>query len=176
MNNIVGVFNERTSAERAVALLEYSAQEVRNVEILNPANFASSQSPLLERGESMLRTGLRWGLWGALICEIPFIFLFILITADNPVKVIILATSWKFGAAFGGWLGMMFGSERGLDQEIADNYLNTLIGGKWVVAVDVTKSQYRNVRGAMLESGATEARDIRGTLEAKPSCHWLSRF
>ncbi len=176
MHSIVGVFNERASAEVAVRLLEHTTYGIRYVELIGPFDPDTPTPPLLERGESMLRNGLRWGIWGALICEIPFILLFIFLAADNAVKIIILATSWKFGAAFGGWLGMMFGSERGLDQELAESYLNRLDQGKWIVSADTVESQQRHVRGAMLESGATEARDIRGTVEPRPNCHWLSRF
>ena len=51
--------------------------------------------------------------------------MFLIAPVDGVIKVIVLASAWKFGAAFDGWLGMMVGGERGLEQETAEEYAPT---------------------------------------------------
>ena len=87
-----------------------------------------------------------------------------------------LASVWKFGAAFGAWLGIMYGGERGLDQDTAEDYEAHLAAGRWVVAADVRRRDRQSARGALVESGALEARDVRGTFEPKPTVHWLKKY
>lgn len=180
MTSIVGLFPHYGGALAASVLLDRAGYDYSEVAVLGPAdetpNVSGVTPPLLERGESMLRTGVRWAIAGALAVEIPFVAFFLMLPADNAVKVLMLASAWKFGAAFGGWLGMMFGGERGLEQETAEAYRFHLGEGRWVVAADVRRRDRAIARGAMVESGALEARDIRGTFEPKPTTHWLRRY
>ena len=176
MTSIVGLFREGPGAEAAVSLLDKAGYGSGEVAVMGPAGATSVTLPLLERGESMLRSGVRWAIAGALAVEIPFVALFLVLPVDGAVKVLVLASSWKLGAAFGAWLGMMFGGERGLAQETAEDYRRHLDAGSWLVAVDVRRRDRSRARGAMLESGALEARDIPGTFESKPTGHWLRRY
>ena len=169
MSSIVGVFTNRDGADAACRLLEQAGYDQEAVSVLAPPPDAplGRPAPLLQRGESMLRTGVKWGIVGALVVEAPFVALFFFVPADGAIKMLMLASAWKFGAAFGGWLGVMFGGERGLDQDAAEEYEQRLANGAWLVAADVRRRHRSAARGAMVESGASEARDIRGTLEAR---------
>ncbi len=169
MSSIVGLFADRGGAGAACRLLEQAGYDQESVSVLAPPGGApfSRPTPLLHRGESMLRTGLKWGVAGALLTEAPFIVLFFFLPVDGAIKVLMLVSAWKFGAAFGGWLGVMFGGERGLDQDAAEEYEQRLANGEWIVAAEVRRGHRSSARGAMVESGASEARDIRGTLEPR---------
>ena len=169
MSSIVGLFADRGGADAACCLLEQAGYDQEAVSVLAPPGGASFDrpAPLLHRGESMLRTGLKWGIVGALVTEAPFIVLFFFLPVDSAIKILMLASAWKFGAAFGGWLGVMFGGERGLDQDTAEEYERRLANGAWIVAADVRRRHRSSARGAMVESGASEAQDIRGTLEPR---------
>ena len=180
MTSIVGLFPERAGAEAARELLGAAGYEGTEVAVLAPPTALPTAGcvtpPLLQRGESMLRMGVRWGIVGALAAELPLVALFLVVSVDSTAMVLMLATFWKFGGAFGAWIGAMYGSERGLDQDIAEDYEELLTAGRWIVAADVRRRDRFSARGAMVESGALEARDIRGTLEAKPTVHWLRKY
>ncbi len=180
MTSIVGLFPERSGADAARRLLGAAGYEGGEIAALSPPSgppaVDSLTPPLLQRGESMLRTGVRWGIVGALAAELPFVALFLLVSVDSTIMVIMLASMWKLGAGFGGWLGVMYGGERGLDQDTAEDYESLLAAGRWVVAADVRRRDRLSARGAMVESGALEARDVRGTFEPKPTVHWLKRY
>lgn len=176
MTSIVGLFAERSAADAAAALLDEAGYGAGEVVVMGPAGATNLTPPLLERGESMLRSGVRWGITGALAVELPFVAVFLIAPVDGAIQVIMLASVWKLGAAFGAWLGMMFGGERGLEQETAEDYRRQLDAGRWLVSADVRRRDRRSARGAMVESGAIEARDIRGTFEPKPSAHWLRSY
>ena len=176
MASIVGLFPEQPGAEAIVSLLDRAGYGSAQVAIMGPAGATSVTPPLLERGESMLRSGVRWAIAGALAVEIPFVTIFMFLPTGGAVKFLILASAWKLGAIFGAWLGMMFGGGRGLEQETAEDYSRHLGAGRWLVAADVPRRDRSWARGAMLESGALEARDIPGTFEPKPTGHWLRRY
>jgi hypothetical protein len=83
------------------------------------------------------------------------------------VKVFMGSTVWKLGAAFGAWIGAMSAGERGLDSERAEDYEEELINGRRLLSVNVASRDRRFARGAILESGALEVRDLVGTFEVK---------
>jgi len=122
---------------------------------------------LLGREESILRAAVRWGLWGSVLVELPSLVAILLLSVDVNVKVLLAATVWKFGAGFGAWLGAMAGAQRGVGGEVAAAYQAQLDAGQWLVAVSAPSQGVRHARGALLESGALEARDIEGTFEAR---------
>ena len=86
---------------------------------------------------------------------------------DLNVKVLLAATVWKFGAAFGSWIGAMSAGEDGLDDEHAAEYEALLSAGYALIAVDVRTRHRPGIRGALLESGAMSLRDVRGTFVLK---------
>ena len=118
-------------------------------------------------GESMLRAAVKWGILGSLIVEVPSLIALLIFPMDLNVKVLLAATVWKFGAAFGSWIGAMSAGEDGLDDEHAAEYEALLAAGYALIAVDVRARHRPGIRGALLESGALSLRDVRGTFVLK---------
>ncbi len=115
----------------------------------------------------MRRPAVRWGIIGALVTEFPIVIAILFIHMDVNVKVLLAVTIWKFGAAFGAWLGAMAASEQGLEAEDAARYEKLLREGRWLLSVNAGTDDRRFARGAMLESDAIEVRDVHGTFDLK---------
>ncbi len=167
MTSIVALFGERPQAEAACDLLTGAGYTSEDVTMLSP-HAGDAQRPLLHTGESILRSALRWGVIGALALELPTVVAMLVIPVDVTVKVLLLASVWKLGAAFGAWLGGMSGSDRGIDEDMARDYQAQLLKGRWIVAAAVRRPDRMGARGIMIESSAIEVRDVRGTLELRP--------
>ena len=120
-----------------------------------------------QRGEVMLRAAVKWGIIGALIIEVPSVTALMFLPVDLNVKVLLGSTVWKFGAAFGAWIGAMSVGEHGLDAERAEDYERELDHGRRLLVVNVSRRDRPAARGAFLESGAVEVRDVVGTFERK---------
>ena len=167
MRQVVGTFAGRAAldaAERLFAGAGYTDQELT---LLSPPEHDEPVPALTHRGESMLRAAVRWGIIGALIVEVPSVIALLLLPVDINVKVLMAATVWKLGAAFGAWLGAAFATEKGLDEEVADAYEQQLGAGRWVLGADVRRRDRPFARGVMLESDAVDVRDVTGTFEVK---------
>ena len=169
MTAVVGVFDARLSAVAAERLLDEAGFGERvDAAHARPDDLFGTPR-LARRGETMLRAALRWGIRGSLIVEVPSLVALLLLPLDVNVKILLAATVWKFGAAFGAWLGAMAVTDDGLDDELADAYEADLAQGRALLAVDVGPRQRPGVRGLMLESGALRVRDVRGRLVLRRS-------
>jgi hypothetical protein len=165
MTMIVGTFEDDRSTLAAHAL--FADAGYRALLIMPSYDEQSQPTFFNQRGETVLRAALRWCIRGALIVEAPSIVVVIFLPVDLSVKLFLGATMWKFGAAFGGWFGAIAAGERGLDAEVAAEYELHLAEGRCLLSVDVRRSDRPFARGAMLESGAVEVRDVVGTFEVK---------
>ena len=167
MTAVVGIFEHRPAAVAAEQLLE----EVGFGSRMGVTYVLPDDSPtpprLARRGETMLRAAIKWGIWGSLIIEVPSLIALLIVSMDINVKILLAATVWKFGAAFGSWIGAMSVGEEGLDDEHAAEYEALLAAGYAVIAVDVGARHRPGIRGVLLESGALSLRDIRGTFVLK---------
>ncbi len=170
MSKVVGIFDDAEQALEARCLLTDKGCEDSRLILIGPAaGDLVPHATLKHRGETMLRSAVRWAVLGALIVEIPSVVLVLLLPVDVNVKVFMGATMWKFGAAFGAWFGAMAVQERGLEDGTAQVYEEHLQAGRWILSADVPRRQRPAARGAMIESDALEVRDVVGTFEAKPT-------
>jgi hypothetical protein len=168
MSSVVGIFEDERGVSAARELLIGSGYPDSGLALLRPPGDRDYRRTILRhRGEVMLRAAVRWGIIGALMVEIPSLIIVLMLPVDINVKVFMGATMWKFGAGFGSWIGAIAAGERGLDEEIADEYESRLEHGFYVLGADVRRRDRPFARGAMLESGAIEARDVVGTFEVK---------
>ena len=168
MYQIVGTFADRSALDAAGRLFGTAGYATETLTLLAPTELGRRAAPLTQRGELMLRAAVRWGIIGALVVEVPSVIAMLLLPVDINVKVLIAAIMWKFGAGFGAWFGAASAGERGLEQEVAEDYEARLERGGWVLAVDVRRRDRPFARGVMLESDAFDVRDVIGTFETKP--------
>lgn len=168
MYQIVGTFADRSSLDAAGRLFGTAGYATETLTLLAPTELGRRAAPLTQRGELMLRAAVRWGIIGALVIEVPSVIAMLLLPVDVNVKVLMAAIMWKFGAGFGAWFGAASAGERGLEQEVAEDYEARLERGGWVLAVDVRRRDRPFARGVMLESDAFDVRDVIGTFETKP--------
>ena len=169
MHLVVGTFAGRSTLDAAGQLFDAAGFAPEELTLLAPPAAGRAAAPLAQRGELMLRAAVRWGIIGALAVEVPSVIVLLLLPVDINVKVLMAATMWKFGAGFGAWLGAASAGERGLDQEVAEDYEARLERGGWVLGADVRRRDRPFARGVMLESDAFDVRDVIGTFEAKPA-------
>ena len=165
MSTLVGIFEQEEGARSARDILSYADYDA--TVLRRPHDPFDPPVRFKQRGEVMLRAAVKWGIIGALLVEVPSLAVLLLLPVDVNVKVLMGATVWKFGAAFGGWIGAMSAGERGLDAERAEDYEEELMSGRRILAVNVARRDRRFARGAILESGALEVRDVVGTFETK---------
>ncbi len=168
MHLVVGTFAGRSALEAAGQLFDAAGIAAEELTLLPPPAAGRAPAPLAHRGELMLRAAVRWGIIGALVVEVPSVIALLILPVDVNVKVLMAAIMWKFGAGFGAWFGAASVAERGLDQEVAEDYEARLERGGWVLGVDVSRSDRPFARGVMLESDAFDVRDVIGTFETKP--------
>lgn len=167
MTAVVGIFEHRSAAVAAERLLEEAGFANRmGVTYVLPDD-SPAPPRLARRGETMLRAAIKWGILGSLIIEVPSLIALLIVPMDLNVKILLAATVWKFGAAFGSWIGAMAAGEEGLDDEHAAEYEALLGSGYSLIAVDVRTRQRPGIRGALLESGALSLRDVRGSFVLK---------
>ena len=169
MHQIVGTFADRSALDAARRLFDGTGYTAETLTLLTPPEPGMRTAPLTQRGELMLRAAVRWGIIGALIVEVPSVIAMLLLPVDLNIKVLMAVIMWKFGAGFGAWFGAASAGERGLDQEVAEDYQARLERGGWVLAVDVRRTDRPFARGVMLESDAFDVRDVIGTFETKPA-------
>lgn len=167
MTAVVGIFEDRSAAVAAEQLLEEAGFGDRTGMTYVLPDDGPAPPLLARRGETMLRAAIKWGIWGSLIIEVPSLIALLIVPMDINIKILLAATVWKFGAAFGSWIGAMSAGEEGLDDEHAAEYEALLASGYAIIAVDVRTRHRPGIRGALLESGALSLRDIRGTFVLK---------
>ena len=167
MTAVVGIFEHPPAAVAAEQLLEEAGFGDRTGFTYVLPDDSPAPPRLVRRGESMLRAAVKWGILGSLIVEVPSLIALLIFPMDLNVKVLLAATVWKFGAAFGSWIGAMTAGEDGLDDEHAAEYEALLGLGYALIAVDVRARHRPGIRGALLESGALSLRDVRGTFVLK---------
>ena len=163
MNTIVAIFEGDRGANAACDILDAAGY---TPVILTPSHDPyGAPIEFRHRGELMLRAAVKWGIIASLAIEVPALILLFILPVDVNVKVLMGSMVWKFGAGFGAWLGAASVAERGLDTERAEDYQLELASGRRLLTVDVTSADRPSARGALLESGAIEVRDLTGTFE-----------
>lgn len=165
MSSIAAIFDNERSADAARHILADAGYP--SLVIKSSHDPYDPPVELRHRGELMLRGAVRWGIIGALIVEVPCLLVLLLLPVDINVKVFMAATMWKFGAAFGAWLGAANFSQSGLDAERAEDYEKEIALGRRILAVNVRNKDRIFARGALVESDALEVRDINGTFELR---------
>jgi hypothetical protein len=167
MTSVVGIFDSERCAASARVILEDAGYR--------PLSVSPSHDPydppivFRQRGEVMLRAAVKWAIIGALIIEIPSVIILMFLPIDINVRIFMGSTVWKFGAAFGAWIGAISVGDHGLDTERAEDYERELDLGHRLLIVNVDRRDRPNARGAFLESGAVEVRDVIGTFDRKPN-------
>ena len=169
MHLVVGTFAGRSALDAASRLFDAAGIAAEELTLVSPPATGRAPAPLAHRGELMLRAAVRWGIIGALVVEVPSVIALLILPVDINVKVLMAAIMWKFGAGFGAWFGAASVAERGLDQEVAEDYEARLERGGWVLGIDLRRGDRPFARGVMLESEAFDVRDVIGTFEAKPA-------
>lgn len=114
-------------------------------------------------------------LWGALIVELPVLFWLLFVvdaaTAEQwgmtlgGLQLFLGSTAWKLGAVVGGFAGAAAHVGDGVGPDAIRGYETSLAEGKLVLAAHVRAFGGPNARGILIESGALELRDIKGTLQ-----------
>ena len=163
MSTIVAIFEGERGADAARDILRDAGYTT--VVLKSPHDPYDAPVEFRHRGELMLRAAVKWGLIASLAIEIPSLIVLLMLPIDLNVKVLMGSMVWKFGAGFGAWLGAASAAERGLDTERAEDYQRELAKGRRLLTVDVASSDRPSARGALLESGAIEVRDLTGTFE-----------
>ncbi len=167
MTAVVGIFDRREAAVAAEELLQGAGfgEHFGVTRALPDDDYVMPR--LARRGETMLRAAIKWGILGSLIVEVPSVIAILVFPLDLNVKVLLAATVWKFGAAFGSWIGAMAATENGLDDEVAAEYEYHLACGNSLIAVDVRDRLRPGIRGILIESGALSVRNVRGAFVLK---------
>ena len=170
MTAIVGVFDDRSAAAAAKQLLE-AVGFGEKVDVTQALSADDSGWPrLARRGETMLRSAIKWGIWGSLIIEIPSLIALLIFPSrrerqdsarcDGPGS-----SALRSAHGSGRWLS----PRRAWMTRTAADYEAHLADGRTLVAVDVRSRHRPGIRGALLESGALSVRDVRGTFVLKPA-------
>ena len=162
MSQVVGIFNGPREVEEARDLIAGAGYRGPALTLLSPAA-AGPRTRLRHRGDVMLRSAVRWAVYGSLIVEVPTLIVLFILPVDINVRVFMGSTVWKIGAAFGAWLGGALVSEQGLDEEAADEHEIYLAEGFYILAANVRGTDRPFARGAMIESGAADVRDVAGS-------------
>ncbi len=161
MSQVVGIFNGPREAEEARDLIAGAGCRGTALTLLSPST--GPRTRLRHRGDVMLRSAVRWAVYGSLIVEVPTLIVLFILPVDINVRVFMGSTVWKIGAAFGAWLGGALVSEQGLDAETADEHESYLAEGLYILAASVRGADRPFARGAMIESGAADVRDVAGS-------------
>ena len=165
MTRIVGIFEDGQGTRAAQQLL--AGAGYRPGLVAPSPDEVAAPTLLKHRGEAMFKAALRWCILGSLIVEVPTLLILFALPVDMTVRVFMGATMWKFGAAFGGWIGLIMAEEQGLDSDLAAEYESHLSSGRSVLSADVRRGDRPFARGVMVESGAVDVRDVVGTFEVK---------
>jgi hypothetical protein len=110
---------------------------------------------------------VRWAIIGAVAVELPVVLALLFLPVSGGIRIFMAASVWKVGGLIGAWIGVAIGQYQGLEPEVAQRYERHLRQRKAVLAVRAGQRSLRDARGMLLESGASEARDVDGTVELK---------
>ena len=84
-----------------------------------------------------------------------------------PSDLILASTLWKIGAIFGGLLGAIVGSKRGLEPRLVRRYEEHIARGALALAARVHHRHAPQARAIFIESGAFDVRNVEGTFVAR---------
>ena len=129
---IVGLFQRAESVVEAARLLHAASYSSPDLDLVSNGAVHHLGLPsllrhvrtgrLIERPERMWPCALRLALIGSCLVEVP-VLIWVLLAFDSwGIQVFLGSTLWKFGALFGGMLGAIVGSDRGLEPEVAHRY------------------------------------------------------
>ena len=173
---IAGVFTSEASLRGAVELLRLgrgrgdvcvmSHDALRDPSLTGSARCVTVKD-LREPGEMQLRMALRGALWGSIVGIVVSAVAAFILFEPASTRMLVFGVAWKLGTFIGVYVGMFIGAERGLPREVAGHYLEHLAHHR-LVLVARSRHDAVNVRGILLESGAVEVRDVKGTFEAVP--------
>ena len=157
---VVGLFNEECYVTEAARLLRGAGYGWSDLDLVSPGR-------LMHRPEGMWPCALKWGLIGSIVVEVP-VLIWVLLAFDSWGMQLFLAVSlWKFGTLFGGMLGAIAGSDRGLESNVARRYEQHFAHGAVALAARVDQKDAPQARVIFLESGAFDIRNVDGRFIAK---------
>ncbi len=168
---LIAAFDSEALLVEAAGLLReagYKRSEVRVVfrnAIRNPALLSSAKhtksARLTDTHTALLRYALTGALMGSFLVEIPIALWLAIAKIDSVgMRVVIAVGVWKLGAVIGGLFGLMYGQDHGIDPDVATEYDPYLRRGDYLVLINVRREQASKARGILIESGATQVRDL----------------
>ena len=182
---VVGVFDSERLALAAVRALGRAGLGRDRLSLVSCDSIDSGElstrtrilrGSLLEgRDEGLIRPMLWGALWGSLVVEVPVLFWLLFVvdaaTAEQwgmtlgGLQLFLGSTAWKLGAVVGGFTGAAAHMGDGVGPDAIRGYEASLAEGKLVLAAHVRAFGGRNARGILIESGALELRDVKGTFQ-----------
>lgn len=162
---MVGLFSDASAAWAAKRLLQDAGYPQEQLTLLAPLD--DDAPTLRQRPECIFRSAVRWAIIGALAVELPVVLALLFLPVSAGIRIFMAASVWKVGGLIGAWIGVAMGQYHGLEPEVAQWYERYLRQRKVVLAVRAQPRSLRDARGMLLESGASEVRDVDGTVECK---------
>lgn len=168
---LIAAFNSESLLAEAAGLLReagYKRSEVRIVSrnvIRTPAIAGSVKltktNRLTDTPAALLRYALTGALIGSFLTEIPIVMWLAIAKMESVgMQVVIAVGVWKLGATLGGLFGLMYGQDHGIDPDVATEYDPYLRKGDYLVLINVRRERASKGRGILIESGATQVRDL----------------
>ncbi len=168
---LIAAFGSEPLLAEAVGLLRgagYKRSEVHlvsRIAIRTPFLLGSVRhtrtARLTDTPAALLRYALIGALIGSLIVEIPIVLWLAIAKLDSVgMQVVIAVGVWKLGAVIGGLFGLMYGQDHGIDPDVSIEYDGHLQKGAYLVLINVHGERAGKARGILIESGATQVRDL----------------
>ncbi len=168
---LIAAFNSEALLGEAVGLLREAAYKrseirvasrntLRNLSLNGSAKYKRT-ARLTDTPAALLRYALVGALIGSLIVEVPVVLWLAISQVESVgMQVVIAVGVWKLGAVVGGLFGLMYGQDHGMDPDVAIEYEGYLKQGAYLVLINVRGERAYKARGILIESGATQVRDL----------------
>ena len=174
---VVGLFQREESVVEAAQLLHAAGCTPKDVDLVSTRDVGEPElsglvrevrlGRLMETPEGTWPCALRGALVGSLVVEVPVLIGVFLAFDSWAMQLFLGSTLWKIGALFGGLLGAVVGSHRGLESTVAHRYHQHLLRGAFVLVARVSHRDAPQARGIIIESGAFDIRNVEGNFIAK---------
>ena len=105
---------------------------------------------LMETPEGTWPCALRGALIGSLVVEVPVLVCVFPVLDSWAMQLFLGSTLWKIGALFGGMLGAVVGSHRGLESAVAHRYHKHLLEGALALVARVNHRDAPQARGVII--------------------------
>ena len=174
---VAGLFQREEGAVEAVEMLHAAGYASSDLDLVSKEPPRNVDLPsltrhvhlgrLMQTPEGTWPCALRGALIGSLAIEVPVLICVLLAFDSWAIQVFLASTLWKIGALFGGLLGAVVGSHRGLEGAVAHRYEKYLDLGAIALAARVEHLDAPQARGIFIESGAFDIRNVEGQFIAK---------